>query len=60
MAALQAEPMLESVDYVSVVDADSMAPVERADTLSGRRVMVAVAAQVGAVRLIDNVVLGDG
>jgi pantothenate synthetase len=52
--------MLESVDYVSVVDADSMAPVERADTLSGRRVMVAVAAQVGAVRLIDNVVLGDG
>ena len=57
MAALQAEPMLESVDYVSVVDADSMAPVERADTSSGRRVMVAVAARVGAVRLIDNVVL---
>ena len=57
MAALQAEPMLESVDYVSVVDADSMAPVERADTSGGRRVMVAVAARVGAVRLIDNVVL---
>ena len=58
MAVLQAEPMLESVDYVSVVDADSMAPVERADTSGGRRVMVAVAARVGAVRLIDNVVLG--
>ena len=57
MTALQAEPMLESVDYVSVVDADSMAPVERADTSGGRRVMVAVAARVGAVRLIDNVVL---
>ena len=57
MTVLQAEPMLESVDYVSVVDADSMAPVERADTSGGRRVMVAVAARVGAVRLIDNVVL---
>ena len=57
MTVLQAEPMLELVDYVSVVDADSMAPVERADTSGGRRVMVAVAARVGAVRLIDNVVL---
>lgn len=60
MAVLQAEPMLESVDYVSVVDADSMAPVERADTSGGRRVMVAVAAKLGQPRLIDNIILGDG
>ncbi|CAI8023360.1 Pantothenate synthetase [Geodia barretti] len=60
MAVLQAEPMLELVDYVSVVDADSMAPVERADTSGGRRVMVAVAAKLGQPRLIDNIILGDG
>ena len=60
MAVLQGEPMLELVDYVSVVDADSMAPVERADTSGGRRVMVAVAAKLGQPRLIDNIILGDG
>ena len=60
MAVLQAEPMLELVDYVSVVDADSMAPVERADTSGGRRVMVAVAAKLGQPRLIDNIILVDG
>ncbi|CAI8023361.1 Pantothenate synthetase [Geodia barretti] len=53
MAVLQAEPMLE-------LDADSMAPVERADTSGGRRVMVAVAAKLGQPRLIDNIILGDG
>ncbi len=55
LEVLSAEPLVEEVDYVSVVDADSMAVV---DVVHGRRVMVAVAARVGAVRLIDNVVLG--
>ncbi len=58
LEVLSAEPLVEEVDYVSVVDADSMAVVESAPTTGERRVMVAVAARVGAVRLIDNVVLG--
>lgn len=68
MAVLQAEPLLESVDYVGIVDADTMAAVESAagdgdgnrdgDGGHGRRVMVATAVRLGAVRLIDNVVLG--
>ncbi len=58
LEVLSAEPLVEEVDYVSVVDADSMAVVESAPTTGERWVMVAVAARVGAVRLIDNVVLG--
>ena len=55
LAVLQSEPLVSGVDYVSVVDADTMATV---DVVSdGRRVMVATAARVGAVRLIDNVVV---
>lgn len=68
LAVLQGEPLVEVVDYVGVVDADTMAAVESVESAagggdgdgdgSGRRVMVAVAARWGAVRLIDNVVLG--
>ncbi len=41
-------------DYVEVVDADRLSPVPRVR----RRVLVAVAARVGRVRLIDNVEWG--
>lgn len=41
------------VDYVEVVDARTLRPLGGA--LSGRSVLVAVAAFFGAVRLIDNV-----
>jgi pantoate--beta-alanine ligase len=40
-------------DYAAVVDADTLAPVEHVD----RRVVIAVAAHVGPVRLIDNIVI---
>jgi pantoate--beta-alanine ligase len=40
-------------DYVAVVDPDTFTPVRAVD----RRVLVAVAAQVGPVRLIDNLVV---
>ena len=56
-AVLQAEPLVESVDYVSVVDADTMAGVDKVS--DSRRVMVAVAAKLGAPRLIDNIILGE-
>ena len=55
LALLEGEPLVASVDYVSVVDADTMTAV--ADGGAAPRVMVATAARVGAVRLIDNVVL---
>ncbi len=53
---LERETLIEAVDYVSVVDAESMRPIEAVH--DGRPVMVATALRVGAVRLIDNVVLG--
>ena len=53
---LEREPLLEAVDYVSVVDASSMRPIET--LLDGERVMIATAVRLGTVRLIDNVVSG--
>jgi pantoate--beta-alanine ligase len=44
-----------SPEYLALID-ERMRPVTRADA----RTVVAVAARVGATRLIDNVVLGDG
>ena len=55
LTVLESEPLVSGVDYVSAVDADTMAAVDAVS--DGRRVMVATAAMVGAVRLIDNVVL---
>ncbi|MBI4957639.1 MAG: pantoate--beta-alanine ligase [Myxococcales bacterium] len=45
-----------SVDYVELVDADTLAPPP---ARLGARVLLAVAARFGATRLIDNVVLGE-
>jgi len=52
---LTAEPGID-IEYVEAVDPDRMAPVSalRADTL------LALAARVGATRLIDNIVMGQG
>ena len=51
---LDAEPAVR-VDYLAVVDPDSLEPVERATAAS----VALVAARVGATRLIDNAVLGE-
>ena len=49
------ERSFDAIDYVSVADADSLAPLARiAD-----RAVLAVAARLGATRLIDNVVVGE-
>ena len=50
------ETLIDAVDYISIVDADTMRPV--ATTHEGRPVMIAAAVQLGTVRLIDNLVLG--
>ena len=48
-AVIEAEP-LAKIDYVSMVDALTMQPVEKAD----RSVLVAMAVYIGKTRLIDN------
>lgn len=42
-------------DYIAVADPDRLAPVDTVDAGT----VVAIAARVGATRLIDNVILGD-
>jgi pantoate--beta-alanine ligase len=54
---LTAAPGLD-VDYLEVVDPDTMQPGEP-EIAPDARVVVAVAAEVGPVRLIDNVEVGD-
>ena len=53
---LRGEPLVSGVDYVSVVDAETMAWVGIANDT--RRAMIATAVRLGSVRLIDNVVVG--
>lgn len=48
-AVIEAEP-LAKIDYVSVVDALTMQPVEKID----KNVLVAMAVYIGKTRLIDN------
>lgn len=52
-ATIETEPRVR-VDYVSVVDAETL---EKLDKLDERPMLVAVAAYVGKTRLIDNTVL---
>ena len=50
---LDAEPLIGSVDYMSLADPETLEEL----ALSSRGAMLSVAAHVGAVRLIDNVIL---
>ena len=47
------EPLAQ-LDYVAVVDADTLEPVEK---IGERPILIAVAARFGEVRLIDNTIL---
>ena len=51
---LEAEPLVDSIDYVSVADPDSM---EEISTVDGPALILATI-RMGATRLIDNVALG--
>ena len=51
---MEAEPMLEEIDYVSVADASTL---EELDRIKGPA-MVSTAARLGRTRLIDNILLG--
>jgi pantoate--beta-alanine ligase len=50
---LETEPLAQ-IDYIAVVDSDSLEPVEKIDE---SQVLIAVAIRFGKVRLIDNVTL---
>ncbi|CAI8041795.1 Pantothenate synthetase [Geodia barretti] len=50
---LEAEPLLEVVDYVSVASPDSLEELDRA----GRGAMLSTAVHLGPIRLIDNVIM---
>lgn len=52
-AVLSTEPLVESIDYASVADAESLDELDRV----GGRAMVSVAVRIGRTRLIDNVIL---
>ena len=54
-APIDSEPSLE-LEYLEVVDSVSLAPVETAEAAN----VIAVAARLGAARLIDNIILGEG
>jgi pantoate--beta-alanine ligase len=44
-----------ALEYIAVVDPDSLEPLDRVD----HRSVIAVAARVGPTRLIDNIILGN-
>lgn len=48
----------DSVDYVTIADADAVTPLHDDETIDERAVL-AVAARIGTTRLIDNAVLGE-
>ena len=50
---IKAEP-LANIDYIAVVDAETLLPVERIEA----PVVVLLAVRIGTTRLIDNTVLG--
>ena len=53
MEVLKGEPLVASIDYVSVADADTLEELLSVDG----RAMVSVAVQIGNTRLIDNIIL---
>ena len=55
LARVPIEASFDRIDYVAIADADTLAPITHVD---GRAVL-AVAAKIGATRLIDNLVLGE-
>ena len=54
-AILEAEPLVEKIDYVSIADSETMEELEVASPGG----MLSTAVHIGPARLIDNVVLED-
>ena len=56
-AVLEAEPLVESIDYVSVAGGESLEELDQLPRSGQIRAMVSVAVMMGRTRLIDNVIL---
>jgi len=56
-AVLEGEPLVESIDYASVADAESLDELDQLEGPGQGRAMVSVAVRIGRTRLIDNVIL---
>jgi pantoate--beta-alanine ligase len=52
---LAQEPLISSVDYISVGSRETMAELE---AVGAQGAVLSVALRLGGVRLIDNIVLG--
>jgi pantoate--beta-alanine ligase len=52
---LASQPLV-AVEYIAVVEPQALMPVDTVDATS----VVAIAARVGGLRLIDNIILGEG
>lgn len=57
LARTQVERAADSIDYVTLADADTLVPLEPDAVVT--RAVLAVAARIGTTRLIDNFVLGE-
>jgi len=53
--SLRSEPLVGEIQYISVDSRDTMLPLEEIDS---KGAVLSVAVKVGAVRLIDNIILG--
>jgi pantoate--beta-alanine ligase len=58
LAVSAIEPIATSIDYVTIADPETIAPIAE-EAMTPDRVLLAVACRVGPTRLIDNVVLGE-
>ncbi len=56
MRATLAAHAAVAVEYIAIAEPTALAPVDRVDGST----VVALAARIGSVRLIDNVILGEG
>lgn len=52
------EPVVQSIDYVSIAEADTLRIFEPGESI-GDRALIALAIRMPSARLIDNVVLGE-
>lgn len=53
MNAILSSSKLVEVDYINIVDAENLTPLDRVD----RKAIIAIAANVGKTRLIDNMIV---
>ena len=54
-SGLKSEPLVSEIQYISVDSKETMQPIS--DQVDGEGAIISLACKVGAVRLIDNIIL---